>query len=110
MQVVQRLHPEIYIQLENTVSSFKFKLVLNQLRKQDNVAIGVQICQIIEKHLGIHIDFAGNVSYDDHIHDAICQRLSFLDRYPHTRAATDLRELGKKMVNSAGSQLQMLYS
>jgi flagellar biosynthesis protein FlhG len=110
MQVVSRLHPEIFIQLENTVNSFKFKLILNQLRKQDNVAIGVQICQIIEKHLGLHIDFIGNVSYDDHIHDAICQRMSFLDRYPHARSATDLRELSKQMVNSAGEQLLMRYS
>jgi flagellar biosynthesis protein FlhG len=110
MQVVQRLHPEIYIQLENTVNSFRFKLILNQLRKQDNITIGTQICQIIEKHLGIHVEFAGNVSYDDHIHDAICQRVSFLDRYPHARAAADLRELSKKMVNSAGSQLSIRYS
>jgi flagellar biosynthesis protein FlhG len=110
MQVVARLHPEIYLQLENTVSSFKFKLILNQLRKQDNVVIGTQICQIIEKHLGLHVEFAGNVSYDDHIHDAICQRVSFLDRYPHTRSAADLRELSKKMVNSTGSQLRIRYS
>jgi flagellar biosynthesis protein FlhG len=110
MQVVSRLHPELFIRLEDTVNSFKFKLILNQLRKQDNVDIGVQICQIIEKHLGLHIEFAGNVSYDDHIHDAICQRSSFLDRYPHARAATDLRELSKQMVNSAGTQLLMRYS
>jgi len=96
MQVVARLHPEIYLQLEDTINSLKFKLVLNQLRKQDNVAIGAQICQIIEKHLGIH--------------DAICQRLSFLDRYPHARAAADLRELSKQMVNSVGEQLLMRYS
>lgn len=110
MQVVARLHPEIYLQLEKTVNFFKFKLILNQLRKQDNVAIGTQICQIIEKHFGVPVEFVGNVSYDDHIHDAICQRLSFLDRYPHTRAATDLRELSKRMVNSVGSQLLIRYS
>jgi flagellar biosynthesis protein FlhG len=110
MQVVARLHPEIYLQLEDTINPLKFKLVLNQLRKQDNVAIGAQICQIIEKHLGIHVEFVGNVSYDDHIHDAICQRLSFLDRYPHARAAADLRELSKQMVNSVGEQLLMRYS
>ena len=110
MQVVAHLHPEIYFQLERTVSSFKFKLILNQLRKQDNLDIGAQICQIIDKHLGIHIEFAGNVSYDDHIHDAICHRVSFLDRYPHTRATSDLRELSKRIVYSAGEQLLMSYS
>jgi len=110
MQVVRRLHPEIFLKLDKSISSFKFKLILNQLRKQDNVAIGSQICQIIEKHLGIHIEFVGNVSYDDHVHDAICQRVSFLDRYPNTRAVADLRGISKQMVNSAGEQLLMRYS
>jgi flagellar biosynthesis protein FlhG len=110
MQVVRRLHPEIFLKLDKDISSYKFKLILNQLRKQDNVAIGAQICQIIEKHLGIHIEFAGNVSYDDHVHDAICQRVSFLDRYPHARAVADLQRISKQMVNSAGEQLLMRYS
>ncbi len=109
MQVVRRLHPEIFLKLDNTISSFKFKLILNQLRKQDNVAIGSQICQIIEKHLGIHIEFVGNVSYDDHVHDAICQRVSFLDRYPQARAVADLRVISKQMVNSAGEELLKRY-
>lgn len=110
MQVVRRLHPEIFLKLDKDISSYKFKLILNQLRKQDNVAIGAQICQIIEKHLGIHIEFAGNVSYDDHVHDAICQRVSFLDRYPHARAVADLRGISRQMVSSAGEQLLRRYS
>jgi flagellar biosynthesis protein FlhG len=110
MQTVERLHPEIYIQLENDVKSFHFKLILNQLRKQDNPSIGSQICIIIEKHLGINVEFAGNVSYDDHVHDAICQRSSFIDRYAYTRSASELRGLSKQIVNSAGEQLLMRYS
>lgn len=105
MEVVKRLHPDIYIKLDNAISSFGFKLILNQLRKQDSATIGSQICQIIGKHLGIRIEFAGNVSYDDHIHDAICQRVSFLDRYPHARAVADLRGISRQLVRSADEQL-----
>jgi MinD-like ATPase involved in chromosome partitioning or flagellar assembly len=79
------------------------------LRKQDNPALGEQICKIIKKHLGFSVEFAGNISYDEHVHDAICQRVSFLDRYPHTRAANDLRELNRKMSNSLGEQLLFNY-
>jgi len=93
----------------NDFNSFKFKLILNQLRKQDNTDLGTQICKIIKKHLGINVIFTGNIAYDEHVHDAICQRVCFLDRYPHTRAANDLRELNRKMSNSLGEQLMLNY-
>jgi hypothetical protein len=33
----------------------------------------------------------------------------FLDRYPHTHAANDLRELNRNMSNSFGEQLMLNY-
>ncbi len=110
IQVIKLAHPEKGTLLENDFNSFKFKLVLNQLRKHDNIALGSQICKIIEKHLGFHIEFAGNVTYDDRVHDAICQRVSFLERYPYTRTAYDLRELSKNMAKSGNQQLLIRYS
>jgi flagellar biosynthesis protein FlhG len=110
MQAVKRAHPEKSLQLENDFNSFRFKLVLNQLRSKDNIALGAQICKIIEKHLGFQVDFAGNIAFDDRVHDAVCQRVSFLDRYPYTRTAYDLRELSKRIVNSTSEQLLIRYS
>jgi flagellar biosynthesis protein FlhG len=107
--VIKKEYPEKYVLIKKDFNSFSFKLILNQLRKQDNVDLGSQICKIIKKHLGISVDFAGNIAYDEHVHDAICQRACFLDRYPHTRAANDLRELNKKMGDSFGEQLMLNY-
>jgi flagellar biosynthesis protein FlhG len=109
ISVVKKELPEKYMLIKKDFNSFRFKLILNQLRKQDNPALGEQICKMIKKHLGFSVDFAGNISYDEHVHDAICQRVSFLDRYPHTRAANDLRELNRKISNSLGEQLLINY-
>jgi len=110
MEVIKEAHPEKNLLLENDFNSFKFKLVLNQLRKHDNIALGSQICKIIEKHLGLQVDFAGNIAFDDRVHDAICQRVSFLDRYPYTRTAYDLRELSKRIAQFTGQQLLIRYT
>ena len=110
LKVIERIYPQTFAQLEDNLRALRFKLVLNQLRKQDNPALGSQICKIIERHLGIHVEFAGNIAFDDHVHDAICQRVSFLDRYPYTRTAGDLRELSKQIVRSDGEQLLLRYS
>jgi flagellar biosynthesis protein FlhG len=109
MQVVKKNHPDIGMQLANDFAGYRFKLILNQLRKQDNAALGGQICRLIEKHLGLKVEFAGNVAFDDHVHDAICQRVSFLDRYPYTRTACDVRELSSHIISSAGDQLKISY-
>ncbi|HDQ03453.1 MAG TPA: MinD/ParA family protein [Deltaproteobacteria bacterium] len=110
MEFIRTNHPEKCSLLEEDFSSFRFKLVLNQLRKHNNIALGPQVCNIIEKHLGFHVDFAGNVAFDDRVHDAICQRVSFLERYPYTRTAYDLRELSKSLAQSAGQQMVIPYS
>lgn len=109
VSVIRKEYADKYTLIKKDFSDFRFKLILNQLRKQDNIALGEQICKIIRKHLGIHVDFVGNIAYDEHVHDAICQRVCFLDRYPHTRAANDLRELNKKMSNAFGEQLMLNY-
>jgi flagellar biosynthesis protein FlhG len=109
VSVVKKEYPEKYALIKKDFSSFYFKLILNQLRKQDNADLGEQICKIIKKHLGINVEFSGNIAYDEHVHDAICQRVCFLDRYPHTRAANDLRVLNRKMGNAFGEQLMLNY-
>ena len=109
VSVVKKYFPKKYELIKKDFSFFRFKLILNQLRKQDNTLLGEQICKVIKKHLGISVEFAGNIAYDEHVHDAICQRVSFLERYPHTHAANDLRVLNKKMSNAFGEQLMLNY-
>ena len=109
ISIVKKEYPEKYTLLKKDLNSFSFKLILNQLRKQDNTDLGTQICKIIKKHLGINVIFTGNIAYDEHVHDAICQRVCFLDRYPHTHAANDLRELSRKISDSLGEQLTLNY-
>ena len=109
MKVIARTDPEKYVQLKNEFSAFRFKLIINQVRKHDNISLGLQMSRMVEKHLGLNMEFLGNVAYDDHVHDAICQQVSFMERYPYTKTASDLRELGKHIVESAGKQLTLHY-
>ena len=109
MKVIARTDPEKYVQLKNEFSAFRFKLIINQVRKHDNISLGLQMSRMVEKHLGLNMEFLGNAAYDDHVHDAICQQVSFMERYPYTKTASDLRELGKHIVESAGKQLTLHY-
>lgn len=109
VSVIRKDFPEKYQLIKKDFDTFCFKLVINQMHKQDNIALGPQICKLIKTHMGMNVEFAGNIAYDEHVHDAVCQRVSFLDRYPHTRAANDLRDLSKKLSTSSGEQLSLNY-
>lgn len=84
--------------LERTLQNIQYRLVLNQHRKRDNPNLGFLMCNMVKKHLGITIEFAGNISFDDRIHDAVRKKVSFISRYPYTQAALDIGELSNKML------------
>ncbi|MCE5283351.1 MAG: AAA family ATPase [Deltaproteobacteria bacterium] len=92
LQVMQELDPEKGAKLQESLGSFHFRLALNQLRKQDSHQTGTLICKIIEKHLALRMQHIGNVYFDDRVHNAICKRMPFLELYPYTQTALDLRE------------------
>ncbi len=92
LSVIKKLDPEKGEIVNDALRRFHFKLVLNQLRKQDNPKTGGLICRIIEKHLGFSVQFVGNIAYDERVHDAVCQKAVFLDKYSFLQTANDLKK------------------
>jgi flagellar biosynthesis protein FlhG len=100
LDVVKEMEPEHGKNLENALRAFHFKLIVNQVRRQDNPNIGGLVCKIIEKHLGLRMKFAGNISFDDRVHDAVCQKVCFLRKYPYPQAAKDIGDICSSLLSS----------
>ena len=62
--------------------------------------MGALICRIIEKHIGLPLQFIGNISYNDLVHDAVCQKVPFLEKYLHTQTAMDLEKFCKHILGA----------
>jgi flagellar biosynthesis protein FlhG len=91
LDVLKTIDPEQGSRIERILKAFQFKLVLNQVRRQDNPKTGSLICKIVEKHLGMKIQFIGNVSFDERVHEAVCKKESFVDQYCYSQATQDLK-------------------
>jgi flagellar biosynthesis protein FlhG len=98
LEMMKVMDPRQGENLEEALRAFHFKLVVNQVRRQDNLNIGKLVCKIIEKHLGLRMSFAGNIRFDDRIHDAVCHKTSYLRKYPYAQAATDIRDICKSLL------------
>jgi len=79
--------------LRQLLDPLEFKLVINQFRRQDNPNLGALMSILVKKHLGINMEFVGNIGFDDRVHTAICDKVPYIQKYPYTRTATELREL-----------------
>ena len=110
LHVISELDPEKGLILERELRSFEFKLVVNQHRKQDNPGIGKVICRIIERHLNLKMHFLGNVGFDDRVHVAVCKTAPFIDLYPYTQTALDLRECCRQLLSLQDRPLEAARS
>ena len=100
LEVVKEMDPEQGKNLEDALRAFHFKLIVNQMRRQDNPNIGGLVCKIIEKHLGLRMRFAGNISFDERVHDAVCQKVCFLRKYPYPQTAKDIGDICNNLLSS----------
>jgi len=93
LSMLHRKDPEKAMIMKQTLQSLNFKLIVNQHRRQDRPDLGQIMATLARKHLALKMDFWGNVSFDDRVHTAICSKVPFIQKYPYTRTATDLREI-----------------
>ena len=96
--VFSDLFPEKANFFEKSLKNVSFKLVMNQMRDSDNPKLGNLICGVIEKHLGVPVAFLGNIAYNSHVHDSVCNRAPFMDKYSYTQTTTDIRKLSETVI------------
>jgi MinD-like ATPase involved in chromosome partitioning or flagellar assembly len=78
------------------------------MRRGDNPKLGALISKIVERHLGLKIQFIGNVSYDENVHEAVCRRESFIDQYRYSQATLELKAVVKGIVAMTEEQAAAL--
>lgn len=104
VSLMKEQYPKKGKDLERSVRNINFHLVLNQLRKKDNPRLGSLMCDMVNKYLGIKMKFSGNITYDDRVHDSVCERDAFIYRYPYTQAALDIRHFCNNILSSSNQK------
>lgn len=101
LDILKEIDPERARKIESILQTFQFRLVINQLRRQDPPKIGHLICKIVQRHLSLNIECLGNVSFDERVHEGLCQKASFVERYAYSQATVDLRAVARGILNGA---------
>ena len=105
VDIVIKHNPNKGRMLRNKLSGFKFRFVLNQFRKQTDVALGTKIENVCNKHFYFKFQCLGNINYDDKVYDSIFSKKIYVNKYPYTLTAMDLQNISKKLTENGQNSI-----
>ncbi|OGW60661.1 MAG: ATP-binding protein [Nitrospirae bacterium RIFCSPHIGHO2_01_FULL_66_17] len=79
---VEAIDPEVGGRLRKTMAEFSPKIVVNQVRSQDDATLGLSMRSSCSKYFGIQVEYLGYVEYDDSVWRAMKRRRPPVMEYP----------------------------
>lgn len=101
--LVSRSDPANAPRLKAQIGQFRFNLILNQFRRSANSTLGDNITAVCNRHFYSPFEFLGRVDFDEGVIDAIYTRKAYIENFPDTPTAMQLKQIGSRLlVQSAG--------
>lgn len=89
------------------VEQFQPRLVLNQVRDDEDLKVGHGLRSVCQKMLGVELRFQGAIPYDDTVWQAVRRRRPHVVEFPESRAAQAMSRLVDHLSNE--TQLTMAF-
>ena len=90
--------PEKETLLRRSMARFRFNMILNQFRKTNDTTIGQKLKIVCNRHFYSVFEFLGNIGYDDRVHESVNLKNMFVNKYPYTETATDLKSITRELM------------
>ncbi len=84
--------------LRREMAVFQPRFVVNEVRDENDAAIGHHLVAACGRHLGLRASYAGFIHHDDSVWRAVRRRRLFMLDAPTSRAAEEVRQLTRALV------------
>ena len=95
---IAKISPEIGERINNEISSFTPRLIINQVRTQTDIDIGFSMKFICKKYFGFELDYVGYLDYDATVWQSIKKRKPLLTEFPNSSLVENFDRIVKKLV------------
>lgn len=95
---VIRMAPETGPVLQSEVQTFAPKLIVNQVRRREDKALGEHMAAACRDFFGIDVECAGSVQNDERVVLAIQARRPVLEMFPDSPFAVSLQSTAKRLL------------
>jgi len=82
---VKTINPEAGHKLQIEIEKFKPRLIMNQVRSQNDIDIGYSIQNVCKRYFGIDMEFTGYLDYDSCVWQSVKRRKPLLMEFPESR-------------------------
>jgi flagellar biosynthesis protein FlhG len=87
--------------VRSRINNFCVRLVLNEVRRYEDVEVGFAVRSAIHKHFGVRANFVGYINYDDRVVQCVRMRKPLLDSFPDSNAAKSIENLTHKLLTQS---------
>src|SRR3989338_236170 len=101
LERVEQMDSSIASDLKKKVNTFSLKLIMNQIKENDNITLGSSIKDITKKYLGIDLDYSGYIPYDEKVSESIKMFKPLVIEYPNCSASLCMNLTMKRLLNSS---------
>jgi flagellar biosynthesis protein FlhG len=95
---LSRTEPMASRALKARLNDFFVRIVLNQVRRYEDVEVGFAVRSAIHKYFGIRVDFIGYINYDDRVIQCVRTRRPLLQNFPESNAAKCIENLTDRLL------------
>lgn len=98
ISALKRMNLKLGEAVENAISKINIKIILNQVRTQEDVQMGTSISYLAKTYLGISVDYVGYIHFDENVTAAARKFQPFTIYYPESRASKELINLSQRLL------------
>jgi len=95
---VININPEMGMKLQAEISKFRPKIIINQVRSQNDIDIGFSIQSVCKRYFGVDMDYVGYLDYDATVWQSVKKRKPLLMEYPNSKLVNNFDKLVHKLL------------
>ena len=95
--------------LRNELEKFIPKLIINQVRQNNDIRIGFVMKETTKKYFGIAIDYVGYVEHDDVVINGVRSRKPVIANEPFAKFSRNLKKIVENLVSNSQIVSSVLY-
>jgi flagellar biosynthesis protein FlhG len=85
--------------LDDELARFRIHLILNMTRNNQDILLGTAVKSVLQKYLGVGIEYAGYIEYNDAVWRSVRDRKPFLLNFQATGCAKEIATLAENLLH-----------
>jgi flagellar biosynthesis protein FlhG len=95
---IERVDAEEAARFRRILEEFRPRLILNQVRSQEDIKIGFSIQSVVRKYFGFGLEYVGYVNFDDAVWRSVKASRPLVLAHPQSDGALYMRRIVKKVL------------